>query len=61
MYVIQNIDTGQFVTFGEHSYTKLLQNARYWDDKQEALRQRCPGNELVRSVREVMNLRGERV
>ena len=56
MYVIGNLDNGKFVadmrkSRDGHSYTRDLRQAKIFDAKEKAERERCPGNEQVVSVR----------
>lgn len=55
MYVIQR-DDGAFVSRpgSDHSYTRLLQQARTFATRDAAERERCPGNERVLSVEQAM-------
>ena len=56
MFVIRNTETGRYVTppGSRGSYTTALQHARTWSTREAAERERCPGNERVLSVDEIM-------
>lgn len=56
LYVIQRSD-GVWVTRpgSKGSYTRFLQHARVFRTREEAERERCPGNERVIAVGEIMD------
>ena len=55
MYIIQNMDTRKYVarSGSEHSYTKYLQEARTYADRESAKRD-CCGNEHPLSIEQAM-------
>jgi hypothetical protein len=57
MYVIQNTETGRYVTpsGSAASYTSKLQCARTFATKEQADRERCPGNETVLPLEQAVN------
>jgi hypothetical protein len=56
MYVIVRTDDGKFVARpgSEKSYTRKLQNARTFRTREAAELDRCLGNEVIRSIEEVI-------
>ena len=59
MYVIRNTDNGKFVadmnkSRDGHSYTRDLLQAKIFTTQEEANRNRCPGNEHVLKVEELL-------
>jgi len=57
MFVIKRTDQGGgYVAMpgSEHSYTQKLENARTFSSKDEANAERCPGNEIVLPVNEIL-------
>lgn len=60
MYVLERTDQGGGYVArpgSKHSYVKALQHARVYATRAEAEDERCPGNEVVRSVAELMGVR----
>lgn len=57
-YVIQRTDTRRGLWLarpgGQHAYTSFFNCARVFATREEADKERCPENEQVRSVDEVM-------
>lgn len=52
-YVIKRTDQGGGYVAkpgSEHSYTHKLEDARTWASREDAERERCPGNEIIISV-----------
>ena len=57
LYVIRRTDQGGgwvSQSGSKCSYTLALQTARVWQTREAAERQRCPGNEVVESVEQVL-------
>lgn len=57
MYVIERTDQGGgFLTVrgSSSSYTKDLRQARTFHRREDAMKERCPGNEVVRSIDELL-------
>lgn len=57
LYILQRTDQGGgYVALpgSRASYTHRLEEARTWNTREEANRERCPGNEVVRSVTELL-------
>ena len=54
-YYLKNTETGNFVApAGQHkSYVKELQFARPYATREEAEKDRCPGNEVVLSLEQI--------
>lgn len=59
MYVIQNTETGRYVTCpgSERSYTTKLQEARTFPTRESAKRDCCE-NERIVSIKDVVTLMG---
>lgn len=56
MYVIQRTDGAYVAMPGiPSSYTRLLQDARTFATREQAERERCPGNESIVRVDQVMH------
>lgn len=56
MYVIRNADTGKYVAVQgmEHSYTSRLEHARVFRTREAAELDRCPENEVVLGLEQVL-------
>ena len=56
MYVIFNLDNGCFVNKpgSKCSFTDKLQYARVFATRELAEKERCPGNEVVQDVNDIM-------